>query len=202
MSESLSGTDGARTDGRVCAVVCSLRDEPRTPPPSEPNPSWQHILTAKHGQRIAVIENEFGEVGIDDQLLQDKFNTDEDIFEVNNGCICCTVRVDLITILDKLSKRHNDPNNKLKLDHIVIETTGLADPAPVAQTFFVDENVKAFARLDGIVTLIDAYHIEQHLDEVKPEGTENEAVEQALVCVQLVWSASRSLTIGSGVRTW
>ena len=73
---------------------------------------------------------------------QDKFQTDEDIFEVNNGCICCTVRVDLITILDKISKRHKDPASSLKLDHIVIETTGLADPAPVAQTFFVDENVK------------------------------------------------------------
>ena len=84
-----------------------------------------------------MIENEFGEVGVDDQLLQDKFQADEDIFEVNNGCICCTVRVDLITILDKLAKRARAPGSTLKLDHIVIETTGLADPAPVAQTFFV-----------------------------------------------------------------
>ena len=95
---------------------------------------------------------------------------------MNNGCICCTVRVDLITILTKLWKRSKD--GAPKLDHIVIETTGLADPAPVAQTFFVDENIKAFARLDAIVTLVDAKHIEDHLDEVKPEGVENEAVEQ------------------------
>ena len=157
-----------------------------------------HILSADHGKKIAVVENEFGEVGIDDQLLQDKFNVDEDIFEVNNGCICCTVRVDLITILDKLSKRHNDPNNKLHLDHIVIETTGLADPAPVAQTFFVDENVKTFARLDGIVTLVDAKHIEQHLDEVKPEGAENEAVEQ--VASLPLPASQQTLTAEAGSR--
>jgi len=135
-----------------------------------------HILTGNHGKRIAVIENEFGEVGIDDALVKSKFQTAEDIFEMNNGCICCTVRVDLITILTKLWKRSKD--GAPKLDHIVIETTGLADPAPVAQTFFVDENIKAFARLDAIVTLVDAKHIEDHLDEVKPEGVENEAVEQ------------------------
>eukprot|EP00325_Prymnesiales_sp_UTEX-LB-985_P032405 CAMPEP_0174721616 /NCGR_PEP_ID=MMETSP1094-20130205/36717_1 /TAXON_ID=156173 /ORGANISM="Chrysochromulina brevifilum, Strain UTEX LB 985" /LENGTH=443 /DNA_ID=CAMNT_0015922339 /DNA_START=51 /DNA_END=1382 /DNA_ORIENTATION=+ len=135
-----------------------------------------HILTANHGKRIAVIENEFGEVGIDDALVKSKFQTEEDIFEMNNGCICCTVRVDLITILMKLMRRQKD--GKGKLDHIVIETTGLADPAPVAQTFFVDENIKGFARLDAIVTLVDAKHIEEHLDEEKPAGVENEAVEQ------------------------
>ena len=117
---------------------------------------------------------------------------------MNNGCICCTVRVDLITILDKLSKRHNDPNNKLHLDHIVIETTGLADPAPVAQTFFVDENVKTFARLEGIVTLVDAKHIEQHLDEVKPEGAENEAVEQ--VASLPLPASQQTLTAEAGSR--
>ena len=93
-----------------------------------------------------------------------------------NGCICCTVRQDLITVLKKLSARVKA--GELKLDAIVIETTGLADPSPVAQTFFVDYSVKEFARLDGIVTLVDAKHIEQHLDEEKPEGAENEAVEQ------------------------
>ena len=133
------------------------------------------ILTGSHGKRIAVIENEFGEVGVDDALVKSRFQAEEDIFEMNNGCICCTVRVDLITILTKLMKRKNDGG---ALDHIVIETTGLADPAPVAQTFFVDENIRSFARLDAIVTLIDAKHIEEHLDEEKPEGTENEAVEQ------------------------
>jgi G3E family GTPase len=114
-------------------------------------------------------------VGIDDALVKQKFKTDEDVFEMNNGCICCTVRVDLITILMKLKKRKEDGG---RLDHIIIETTGLADPAPVAQTFFVDENIKSFCRLDAIVTLVDAFHVEEHLDEVKPEGVENEAVEQ------------------------
>ena len=89
-----------------------------------------HILTAQHGKRIAVIENEYGEVGIDNELV---VNADEEIFEMNNGCICCTVRGDLIRILGNLMKRKN------KFDYIMIETTGLADPAPVAQTFFVDD---------------------------------------------------------------
>jgi len=131
-----------------------------------------HILTANHGKKIAVIENEFGEVGVDDALVKERFDTTEDIFEMNNGCICCTVRGDLIRILSKLFRRGTP------LDAIVIETTGLADPGPVAQTFFMDESIKEFARLDGIVTLVDCKHIEQHLDEEKPEGAENEAVEQ------------------------
>ena len=121
-----------------------------------------HILTASHGKKLAVIENEFGEVGIDDSLVKQRYSTTEDIFEMNNGCICCTVRGDLIRILSKLFRM------KAKLDGIVIETTGLADPGPVAQTFFMDESMKEFARLDGIVTLVDAKHIEQHLDEDKP----------------------------------
>lgn len=131
-----------------------------------------HILTANHGKKIAVIENEFGEVGIDDALVKDRFATKEDIFEMNNGCICCTVRGDLIRILAKLFRRGKH------LDAVVIETTGLADPGPVAQTFFMDESIKDLARLDAIVTLVDAKHVEQHLDEEKPEGAENEAVEQ------------------------
>jgi G3E family GTPase len=135
---------------------------------------------AAHGKKIAVIENEFGEVGIDDALLKanTKIQQDEEIFEMMNGCICCTVRQDLITVLQKLAKRVKA--GELKLDGIIIETTGMADPSPVAQTFFVDYSVKSFARLDGIVTLVDAMHIEQHLDDEKPEGVENEAVEQAL----------------------
>jgi len=137
-----------------------------------------HILTATHGKKIAVIENEFGEVGIDDDLLSKntKMQADEEIIEMMNGCICCTVRQDLIVVLNKLARRVEA--GKLKLDGICIETTGMADPAPVAQTFFVDDNVKSHYRLDGIVTLVDAKHIEQHLDEEKPEGAENEAVEQ------------------------
>lgn len=106
-----------------------------------------------------------------------KIQHEEEIFEMMNGCICCTVRQDLIAVLQKLAKRVKE--GELKLDAIVIETTGMADPSPVAQTFFVDYTVKQFARLDGIVTLVDAMHIEQHLDEDKPEGVENEAVEQA-----------------------
>lgn len=127
------------------------------------------ILTENHGMRIAVIENEFGEVGIDDGLVLD---AEEEVFEMNNGCICCTVRGDLIRILGALLKR------KDRFDAILIETTGLADPAPVAQTFFVDDTLRAQLRLDAIVTVVDAKHITQHLDDEKPEGTENEAVEQ------------------------
>ncbi len=128
-----------------------------------------HILTEQHGKRIAVVENEFGEIGIDDALVID---AEEEIFEMNNGCICCTVRGDLIRILGNLMRRRD------KFDHILVETTGLADPAPVAQTFFVDEEMRSQLRLDAIVTLVDAKHIVQHLDDGKPEGTENEAVEQ------------------------
>ena len=100
-----------------------------------------HILTANHGKKIAVIENEFGEVGVDDALVRERFNTTEDIFEMNNGCICCTVRGDLIRILSKLFRRAT------KLDAIIIETTGLADPGPVAQTFFMDESMLRRGRL-------------------------------------------------------
>lgn len=129
-----------------------------------------HILKSNtHGLRIAVIENEFGEVGVDDALV---IETEEEIFEMNNGCICCTVRGDLLRILDKLSKRETP------FDHILIETTGLADPAPVAQTFFVDDDVKKNYELDAIVTVVDAKHILPHLNEEKPEGVENESVEQ------------------------
>ena len=128
-----------------------------------------HVLTAQHGKRIAVIENEFGEIGIDDALVID---AQEEIFEMNNGCICCTVRGDLIRILGNLMKRRD------RFDHILIETTGLADPAPVAQTFFVDDEVRSQLSLDAIVTVVDAKHLIAHLDDDKPEGVENEAVEQ------------------------
>ena len=128
-----------------------------------------HVLTEQHGKRIAVIENEFGEIGIDDALVLD---AEEEIFEMNNGCICCTVRGDLIRILGNLMKR------KDRFDQVVIETTGLADPAPVAQTFFMDDEMAAQLRLDAIVTVVDAKHLIAHLDDDKPEGVENEAVEQ------------------------
>ena len=121
------------------------------------------ILTEHHGQRIAVIENEFGEIGIDQALV---IKADEEIFEMNNGCICCTVRGDLIRVLGNLMRRRD------KFDRIVVETTGLANPGPVAQTFFVDDDVQADFRLDGIITLVDAKHLELHL------GQQQEAHEQ------------------------
>jgi len=114
------------------------------------------ILTEQHGQKIAVIENEFGEVGIDNDLVID---ADEEIFEMNNGCICCTVRGDLIRILGQLMRR------KDRFDHILIETTGLADPGPVIQTFFVDEEMQQHLDLDGVVTMVDAGHVHLHLDD-------------------------------------
>ena len=113
------------------------------------------ILTEHHGKKLAVIENEFGEVGVDHQLV---IQSDEELFEMNNGCICCSVRGDLIRILGRLLKR------KDKLDGILIETTGLANPAPVAQTFFTDDEMKQNFRLDAIVTVVDAKHVSQHLD--------------------------------------
>jgi G3E family GTPase len=128
-----------------------------------------YILSENHGKRIAVIENEFGEIGIDDALVID---AEEEIFEMNNGCICCTVRGDLIRILGTLMKR------KDKFDYILVETTGLADPAPVAQTFFVDDEIRNQLRLDAIVTVVDAKHLALHLFEEKEVGIENEALEQ------------------------
>jgi G3E family GTPase len=120
-----------------------------------------YILKQPHGHRIAVIENEFGEAGIDNELLvQDQ---DEQIIEMNNGCICCTVRGDLVRILGELAAKKKA--GTLHFDRVVIETTGLADPAPVAQTFFVDEDISQRYLLDAIVTLVDARHAPQQLDE-------------------------------------
>jgi G3E family GTPase len=116
------------------------------------------ILTGNHGKRIAVIENEFGEIGVDNQLV---IQADEEIFELNNGCICCRVRGDLIRILAKLAQRRN------KFDSVLIETTGMADPGPVAQTFFTDEEVKENFILDGIVTVVDAKHVGLHFDDMR-----------------------------------
>ena len=121
------------------------------------------ILTEKHGKKYAVVVNEFGEEGIDNDLVVD---ADEEVFEMNNGCICCTVRGDLIRILSGLMKRAD------QLDAIIVETTGLADPAPVAQTFFVDEDVADRTKLDAIVTVADAVHLDAQL------GEHHEAEEQ------------------------
>ncbi len=114
------------------------------------------ILSENHGRKYAVIVNEFGETGIDNDLIVD---ADEEVFEMNNGCICCTVRGDLIRIIEGLMKR------KGAFDAIIIETTGLADPAPVAQTFFVDDDVRSRASLDAIVTVVDARHVLARLDD-------------------------------------
>ena len=114
------------------------------------------ILTENHGKKIAVIENEFGEVGIDNDLV---IGAEEEIFEMNNGCICCTVRGDLIRILGHLMKRRD------KFDYIMIETTGMADPGPVAQTFYVDDDMQQKLHLDAIVTMVDAKHIWEHIDD-------------------------------------
>jgi G3E family GTPase len=130
------------------------------------------LKSPDHGMRFAIIENEFGEVGVDEKLMVKKVNTDADIVEVMNGCLCCTVRGDLVQALKRLYTKVDN------FDGIIIETTGLADPAPVAQTFFVDRDIENMYTLDGICTLVDAKHIMQHLDEEKPEGVENESVEQ------------------------
>ena len=129
------------------------------------------ILTEEHGKRIAVIENEYGEVGIDQALV---INADEEVFEMSNGCICCTVRGDLIRVLNNLNKRRD------KFDYVLVETTGLADPGPVAQTFFMDDELRDEYSLDGIVTLVDAAHIEQQLGR-SDESTEQIAFADVLV---------------------
>jgi G3E family GTPase len=129
------------------------------------------ILSENHGKKYAVIVNEFGEIGIDNDLI---IGADEEVFEMNNGCVCCTVRGDLVRILDGLMKR------KGKFDAIIVETTGLADPAPVAQTFFVDEDVQAHARLDAVVTVADAKWLSDRLKDA-PEAKNQIAFADVIV---------------------
>ncbi len=117
-----------------------------------------HILTERHGMRIAVIENEFGEAGVDGGLV---LETDEELIEMNNGCLCCSVRGDLIRAFHNLLRRAD------RFDHILVETTGLADPSPVVQSFFVDDELKAKMRLDAVVTVVDAKHVLLHLDRAR-----------------------------------
>jgi G3E family GTPase len=130
-----------------------------------------YILTEKHGQRIAVIENEFGELNIDAELV---LSADEEIFELTNGCVCCvaTARADLLRILDKLLARRE------KYDHILVETSGAADPTPVAQTFFASEKLMRETALDAIVTLVDAKHAAAHLD--------HHAVDQIVIADRII----------------
>ncbi len=129
------------------------------------------ILSEDHGKRYAVIVNEFGEVGIDNDLI---VGADEEVFEMNNGCVCCTVRGDLIRVLSGLMRR------KGKFDAIIVETTGLADPGPVAQTFFVDDDVRAKAQLDSVTTVVDAKHLPLRL------ADSHEAVEQIAFADQII----------------
>lgn len=132
-----------------------------------------HILTAEHGKKLAVIENEFGETDVDTAVLEAKEHSNETIIEVKNGCICCTVRGDLVESLAKIYKK-----TKGRLDGVIIETTGLADPAPVCQTFFVEEKISPYFNIDAVITVVDCKHLLQHLQEEKADGVENESVEQ------------------------
>ncbi len=129
------------------------------------------ILSENHGKKYAVVINEFGELGVDNDLVVD---ADEEVFEMNNGCICCTVRGDLIRIIGGLMKRRG------KFDGIIVETTGLADPAPVAQTFFADDDVKRATKLDAIVTVVDAKHLPARLKD-SPEAQEQIAFADIIV---------------------
>ncbi|XP_047341356.1 P-loop guanosine triphosphatase YjiA-like [Impatiens glandulifera] len=148
-----------------------------------------HILTSEHGKRIAVVENEFGEVDIDGSLVASHSSSNEDIVMVNNGCLCCTVRGDLVKMLLELVKK-----NQNKFDHIVIETTGLAKPGPVIETFCSDEMLSSHVKLDGVVTLVDSKHAMQRLNEVKPRFVVNEAVEQVAYADRIILNKTDLVT--------
>ncbi|XP_024970523.1 uncharacterized protein LOC112509670 [Cynara cardunculus var. scolymus] len=150
-----------------------------------------HILTADHGKRIAVIENEYGEVDIDGSLVAAKAAGVEDIIMLNNGCLCCTVRGDLVRMIGELVNK-----KKGKFDHIVIETTGLANPAPIIQTFYAEDQIFNDVKLDGVVTLVDAKHANIHLDDVKPKGVVNEAVEQIAYADRII--VNKTDLVGNG----
>ena len=154
------------------------------------------ILTGDHGKRYAVIVNEFGELGIDNDLVVE---ADEEVFEMNNGCVCCTVRGDLIRVLSGLMKRHKSSTGG-RFDAIVVETTGLADPGPVAQTFFVDEEVKAKTRLDSVVTVVDALHIHQRLDDSREAREQVAFADQILLNKTDLVSEAGLLAVEARVR--
>ena len=138
-----------------------------------------YILRENHGKRIAIIENEFGEISIDSDLV---VSSEEEIYEMVNGCICCvaSVRGDLLDVIRKLMSRPG------RFDYILVETSGLADPMPVAQAFFVDDAVLQEVALDAIVTLIDSKHIEQHLDDVRYDGLNSQAVDQIVSADRII----------------
>jgi G3E family GTPase len=143
------------------------------------------ILTEDHGKRYAVIVNEFGEIGIDNDLV---VGADEDVFEMNNGCVCCTVRGDLIRVVNGLMKRQRP--GKPAFDAIIVETTGLADPGPVAQTFFVDDEVKAKTQLDSVTALVDAKHVMARLDDSKEAREQVAFADRILNKIDLVDEAA------------
>ena len=147
------------------------------------------ILAGDHGKRIVVIENEFGEIDIDSELVAFQENGEEDIMLINNGCICCSVRGDLVDMLGRLVIE-----KKGQFDHILIETTGLANPAPIIQTFYLEPDLLDTLRLDGVVTLVDSKHAMLHLDEEKPEGMVNEALEQIAFADRLVMNKADLVT--------
>ena len=149
------------------------------------------ILTEDHGKRYAVIVNEFGEVGIDNELI---VGADEEVFEMNNGCVCCTVRGDLIRVLSGLMKR------KGKFDAIIVETTGLADPGPVAQTFFVDDDVSAKARLDSVTTVVDAKHLPLRLADSREAAEQIAFADQIVLNKTDLVSESELAAVEAGIR--
>ena len=149
------------------------------------------ILTGNHGKRYAVIVNEFGEIGIDNDLIVE---SDEEIYEMNNGCVCCTVRGDLIGVLERLLRQPG------RFDAIVLETTGLADPAPVAQTFFMGEEIRAATALDAIVTVVDARHFPTQIREC-PEAEDQIAFADVVLVNQAdLVSAAEYIAVESAVR--
>ena len=150
------------------------------------------ILSESHGKKYAVIVNEFGEIGIDNDLI---VSSDEEIYEMNNGCVCCTVRGDLIRVISNLMKRRG------RFDAILVETTGLADPAPVAQTFFMDEDVRQWAQLDAVVALVDAKHLMLRLKDA-PEAEDQIAFADVILLnkVDLVSNEERHI-VEAAIRT-
>jgi len=138
-----------------------------------------YILRERHGKRIAVIENEFGEIDIDSDLV---VASDREIYEMSNGCICCVmpVRSDLVAVFEKLM------NRKDRIDYVIIETSGLADPMPVARVFFMDDPVLEEVSLDAIVSLVDSVHFERHLDDISYAGIENQAVDQIVSADRII----------------
>jgi len=150
------------------------------------------ILSEDHGKRYAVIVNEFGEVGIDNDLI---VGADEEVFEMNNGCVCCTVRGDLIRVLSGLMKR------KGKFDGIIVETTGLADPAPVAQTFFVDDDVRARTELDSVTTVVDAKHLPLRLKDSREAAEQIAFADQIILNKTDLVSEDELAEVESAIRT-